>query len=40
MATDVEPHQLREHKRMRDMGQLVVVIDSFEDVDRLLGISK
>jgi hypothetical protein len=30
-----EPHQLREHKRMRDMGQYVVVIDSKEGVDSL-----
>lgn len=35
-----KPHQLREHKRMHAMGQLVEVIDSFEGVDRLLGISK
>lgn len=33
----VEPHQAREHKRMRDMGQRVDVIDSFEAVDALLG---
>jgi len=31
-----EPHQLREHKRMRVMGQRVVVIDSLEGVDALL----
>jgi hypothetical protein len=31
-----EPHQLREHKRMRAMGQHVVVIDSLEGVDALL----
>ena len=31
-----EPHQEREHKRMRGMGQLVVVIDSIEGVDALL----
>jgi hypothetical protein len=31
-----EPHQLREHKRMRDMGQRVEVIDSIEGVDALL----
>lgn len=31
-----EPHQSREHKRMRDMGQRVEVIDSLEGVDRLL----
>lgn len=32
-----KPHQEREHKRMRDMGQRVVVIDSIEGVDALLG---
>ena len=31
-----EPHQAREHKRMRDMGQRVEVIDSMEGVDNLL----
>lgn len=31
-----EPHQLREHERMRAMGQRVVVIDSIEAVDALL----
>lgn len=31
-----EAHQLREHERMRAMGQRVVVIDSFEAVDELL----
>jgi hypothetical protein len=31
-----EPHQLREHIRMRAMGQRVVVIDSIEGVDALL----
>ena len=31
-----EPHQLREHKRMRAMGQRVVVIDSIEGVEALL----
>ena len=35
-----EPHQIREHKRMRDMGQLVVVIDSLDGVDELLGMAK
>lgn len=29
--------QLREHKRMRKMRQLVLVIDSFEGVDELCG---
>lgn len=32
-----EPHQLREHERMRRMGQRVEVIDSIEGVDGLLG---
>jgi len=31
-----EPHQVREHERMRAMGQLVVVIDSIEGVEELL----
>lgn len=31
-----EPHQEREHERMRKMGQAVVVIDSFEGVDALI----
>lgn len=31
-----EPHQLREHARMRKMGQRVVVIDSIEGVDEVL----
>lgn len=31
-----EPHQLREHVRMRRVGQRVVVIDSIEGVDALL----
>lgn len=32
-----KPHQEREHRRMRRMGQRVVVIDSIEAVDTLLG---
>jgi len=38
-ATDVEPepHQVEEHNRMRAMGQHVVVIDSIEGVEELLG---
>lgn len=32
-----EPHQLREHERMRKMGQRVEVVDSFERVDEVLG---
>ncbi len=32
-----EAHQIREHKRMRAMGQRVVVIDSIEGVEELLG---
>jgi len=31
-----EPHQLREHERMRAMGQRVVVIDSLAGVDEVL----
>lgn len=31
-----ESHQLREHKRMRAMGQRVEVIDSLEGVDGML----
>lgn len=31
-----KPHQVREHERMRKMGQRVVLIDSFEGVDGLL----
>jgi hypothetical protein len=38
-ATGVAPeaYQLREHVRMRRMGQAVVVIDSLAGVDELLG---
>jgi hypothetical protein len=41
-ATDADmntPHvraQFREHKRMRDRGEIVHVVASFEDVDRIL----
>lgn len=31
-----EPHQLREHERMRKMGQRVEVVDSLERVDEVL----
>lgn len=31
-----EPHQLREHVRMRKMGQRVEVVDSFNRVDEVL----
>lgn len=31
-----EPHQLREHARMRKMGQRVKVIDSYEQIEELL----
>jgi hypothetical protein len=31
-----KPHQVREHQRMRDMGQRVVVIDSIDGVEELL----
>jgi hypothetical protein len=30
-----EPHQVREHARMRDFGERVEVIDSLEAVDAL-----
>lgn len=30
------PHQIREHERMRRMGQRVEVIDSFEGIDEVL----
>ena len=33
-----EPHQAREHERMRRMGQRVEIVDSIEGVDALLGI--
>lgn len=32
-----EAHQLREHARLRKLGQQVEVIDSFERVDEVLG---
>lgn len=35
-GVEAEPHQLREHARMRGMGQAVVIIDSLEGVERLL----
>lgn len=35
-AKTAEPHQLREHKRMRAMGQRVEVVDSFQRVDEVL----
>lgn len=35
-GVEPEPHQLREHKRMRRMGQRVEVIDSIDGVERLL----
>jgi|SRR6185503_6946382 len=34
-----EPHQMREHTRMRRMGQRVKVVDSFAAVDQVLGIN-
>ncbi|MBE0263411.1 VRR-NUC domain-containing protein, partial [Xylella fastidiosa subsp. fastidiosa] len=30
------PHQVREHERMRGMGQRVVVVDSLKGVDEVL----
>lgn len=35
-----EPHQKREHKRMRDMGAMVLVIDSREQVDSFVGMCR
>ena len=35
-GVQAEPHQLREHVRMREKGQRVVVIDSIEGVEALL----
>jgi len=32
-----KPHQVREHERMRAMGQRVEVVDSIERVDEVLG---
>jgi hypothetical protein len=34
-GVEPEPHQLREHKRMREMGQRVEVIDSLAGVEEL-----
>jgi len=31
-----EPHQVREHNRMRKLGELVEIIDSYEAVDNLI----
>lgn len=31
-----KPHQVREHERMRKMGQRVEIVDSFERVDEVL----
>lgn len=30
------PHQVREHERMRRMGQVVAVVDSLDGVDEVL----
>ena len=35
-----EPHQIREHNRMRRMGEIVEVIDSIEGVEALLCATK
>ena len=32
-----EAHQLREHNRMRRLGELVVVVDSLAGVEELIG---
>jgi len=37
LGIEAEPHQAREHHRMRCMGQGVVVIDSLAGVDKLIG---
>ena len=31
-----EAHQVREHKRMQAMGQIVLVIDNTSDIDQVL----
>lgn len=31
-----EPHQVREHKRMRRLGEVIEVVDSIEQVDEVL----
>lgn len=36
-GVEPEPHQAREHERMRAMGQRVLVIDSLAGVEELLG---
>lgn len=36
-GVEPEPHQVREHERMRKMGQRVEVIDSLAGVEELLG---
>jgi hypothetical protein len=33
---DAEEHQAREHKRMRDVGQRVEVLDTIEAVDKFI----
>lgn len=35
-GVEPEPYQLREHARMRALGQTVIVIDSIEGVEELL----
>ncbi len=35
-----KPHQVREHRRMREHKQTVYVIDSFEAVDAFISLSK
>lgn len=34
----VEPHQAREHKRMREAGQTVVVLDTLDAVDKFIDV--
>lgn len=33
-----KPHQIREHARLRRMGQRVEVVDSFDGVDQMIGV--
>ena len=33
---EAEAHQAREHKRMRDCGEIVLVIANYADVDRFV----
>lgn len=35
-GVEAEPHQLREHERMRNFGMVVFIIDSIEAVEKAL----